>query len=117
MSLVKKPWGEFETLALNKKCTVKIITVKKNEMLSLQRHQNRDELWVPLDSGLIIQIEDKKIVGKVGEKYFIPKKTLHRLIAKKTSRVLEISFGKFDEKDIERIEDKYNRVKKNSEKK
>ena len=34
----------------------------------------------------------------------------HRLIGNETGgRVLEISFGKFDEKDIERFEDNYGR--------
>ncbi|MBN2127345.1 MAG: mannose-6-phosphate isomerase [Candidatus Diapherotrites archaeon] len=112
MNSIKKPWGKFETFAFNEKCTVKIIEVKKNGILSLQKHKFRNELWVPLDKGLIIQIREKKIKGIVGKKYFIPKKTVHRLSAVKKARILEISFGKFDEKDIERIEDKYGRVKK-----
>ena len=58
------------------------------------------------------KLKKKKIKGMIGKKYFIPKNTLHRLSAVKKARILEISFGKFDEKDIERIEDKYNRVKK-----
>jgi mannose-6-phosphate isomerase len=112
MNSIKKPWGKFETFAFNEKCTVKIIEVKKNGLLSLQKHKFRNELWIPLDEGIIIQIGEKKFNGIVGKKYFIPKKTIHRMSAVKKARILEISFGKFDEKDIERIEDKYGREKK-----
>ena len=60
MNSIKKPWGNFETFALNQKCTVKIITVKKNGILSLQKHKFREELWIPLNEGLPIQIKEKK---------------------------------------------------------
>jgi mannose-6-phosphate isomerase-like protein (cupin superfamily) len=112
MKTVKKPWGSFTTYALNEKCTVKILKVKKNGVLSLQKHKKRREIWIPLDEGAIIQIGKKKRKAIIGKKHFIPKGTIHRLIAEKNIRVLEISYGKFDEKDIERIEDKYGRVKK-----
>jgi len=46
---------------------------------------------------------------KKGEEMFIPRNTLHRLSSKKGGRVLEIAFGKFDENDIERVEDVYGR--------
>ena len=47
---------------------------------------------------------------KKGDEILMPVKTNHRIEAySKPGKVLEISFGKFDEKDIKRIEDAYRR--------
>ena len=107
--IVKKPWGKFSQYTHNEKTTVKIIEVKKGESLSLQSHEKRDELWVALDDGLIVEINGEKTPAKKGQEFFIPRKTRHMLSAKKNARVLEIAFGEFDEKDITRYEDKYGR--------
>lgn len=106
---VKRPWGKFNTYAFNEKCTVKIITVNKGQILSLQKHKHRSERWIALDSGLTAQIGNKKIKLKLGQIVNIPKNTKHRVSSTKKARFLEVSFGKFDEKDEIRLEDKYGR--------
>ncbi len=107
---VKRPWGNFKQFVLNKKCTVKILTLKPKEQLSLQKHKKRSELWYFLTTG-IIQVGKKKIRVKQGSIVKIPKKKLHRIIAGKNKiKVLEISFGEFNEKDEIRLEDKYGRT-------
>ncbi len=109
---VLKPWGKFEEYATNKECTVKIITVNKGGVLSLQSHKKRKELWVALEEGLTAVINGKrKKLGK-GETIIVPKKAKHRIMASRKARFLEISFGHFDENDITRYEDIYWRVKK-----
>lgn len=110
-STKKRPWGEFHQFVLNERCTVKILTVNPKQRLSLQSHQKRDELWVTLDPGLEAQVGKKKIKLKKGQKIFIPRKTKHSLRSlKKKARVLEVSFGFFDEKDEKRFEDIYGRI-------
>ena len=49
---------------------------------------------------------------ETGEKIFIPRGTVHRLSAagEREVRILEISFGEFDEEDIVRLEDVYGRA-------
>ncbi|RME55024.1 cupin domain-containing protein [Candidatus Woesearchaeota archaeon] len=108
--LDNRPWGSFKQYTLNERSTVKILTINANGKLSKQVHKKRDELWVILDKGIIVEIDDKKIKAKPGDEFFIPKNTTHRLSSKTGGRVLEISFGKFDENDIERIEDVYGRA-------
>ena len=109
MKEVKRPWGSFKQFAFNEKCTVKIIEIKPNQELSLQKHKNRNELWYFLDKG-IVQLGNKKIKVKEEDSIKIPKGKPHRIIAgQKNVRVLEVSFGKFDEKDEIRLEDKYGR--------
>ncbi len=107
---VKKPWGGFEEFCKNAECTVKIITVNPGESLSLQYHKRRDEFWRVLAGNPSITAGEKTVQGREGDGFFIPKGTEHRISAgKETAKVLEISFGKFDEKDIVRVEDKYGR--------
>jgi hypothetical protein len=53
-----------------------------------------------------------KVDARCGrEKLFIPRQTVHRLSAVGDGpvRILEISFGEFDEEDIIRPEDAYSR--------
>ncbi|HIH09710.1 MAG TPA: mannose-6-phosphate isomerase [Candidatus Diapherotrites archaeon] len=113
---VKKPWGAFEEFATNEKVTVKIITVNKGGILSLQSHKHRTELWVALDSGLIAVVGARKAKLSAGQKITIPKGAKHRIMAARKARFLEISFGRFDENDIVRYEDVYGRISKQDNK-
>ena len=107
----KKPWGKFEEYATNEKVTVKIITVKKGGILSLQSHKYRKELWVALDDGLTAQISGKRKKMAKGRMVMVPRHARHRIAASRNARFLEVSFGKFDEDDIVRYEDIYGMVK------
>jgi len=91
---------------------VKIITVVPGGTLSRQFHSHRDELWVILDPGARVELGKEVIDPPTGEKLFIPCKTVHRLsaVGDRAVRILEISFGEFDEEDIVRLEDAYGRV-------
>ena len=108
---IKKPWGRFLRFTHNEKTTVKILELKKGEETSLQRHRNRDEFWYAIDGGIEVFVKGKKHRLSKGDSIFIPKKALHKLAGRKNGRILEISFGNFDENDIERISDKYGRIK------
>jgi mannose-1-phosphate guanylyltransferase/mannose-6-phosphate isomerase len=109
MKEVKKPWGNFKQFVLNKKCTVKIIEVNSGEELSLQKHKHREELWYFLEPAAVY-LKNKKIKVKEGSIINVRKNTPHQIFAPgKKTRLLEISFGKFDENDIIRLSDKYGR--------
>jgi mannose-6-phosphate isomerase len=109
---VEKPWGKFEQYTHNMLSTVKVITVDSGGFLSLQYHHWRDELWVVLDEGAEIQLGDTIVWPQRGERIFIPRTTVHRLAASGDGpvRILEISFGEFDENDIVRLDDVYGRT-------
>lgn len=107
----KRPWGEFVEFSRNTPSTVKIITVNAGEAFSLQKHTKRDEFWKILDGEGKIFIGDSISNLEVGKEYYIQRGTSHRIEAGSTSvRILEISFGDFDEKDIVRLEDRYGRA-------
>ena len=109
---VEKPWGKFEQYTHNVLSTVKVITVQPGGVLSLQYHHGRDELWVVLDAGAQVELGETVMRPGVGEKVFIPRATAHRLSATGSApvRILEISFGEFDEEDIVRLDDVYGRT-------
>lgn len=108
---VEKPWGNFREFSLNEQSTVKILTVGPGQLLSAQKHKNRDELWVSLDPGLRVELDDEVFHPQVGEVFVIMRGTKHRLGSDGSEgRMLEISFGFFDENDIERFDDIYGRV-------
>ena len=106
-----RPWGRFRRFTLNQQSTVKVITVEAGQQLSLQRHQHRDELWVALDPGLLVEIDGEVTETKEGDEFLVRRGSLHRLgTTKKRGRILEIALGEFDEDDIERVEDVYGRI-------
>jgi len=106
-----RPWGGFTQYSLNAPVTVKIIEVTAGGKLSLQRHAHRAELWVVLDETLEVQVDEKIWRPKRHEEVWIPVGAIHRLSAPGTAsgRILEVAFGHFDESDIERLQDAYNR--------
>ena len=107
----KRPWGGFQRFTLNEISTVKILTIKPKQKFSLQYHKKRKEFWRFLDNEAKVTIGKKTIKAKRGTELIIAPKTLHRIEAlNKEVNVLEVSFGRFDENDIIRIEDKYGRV-------
>lgn len=110
MNQEKRSWGNFEIFTKNKKTTVKILTIKPKQKFSLQYHENRKEFWKFLDNPAKVTLGNKTFRVKKGEEIIVPKKTKHRIEAySKPVKVLEISFGNFNEKDIIRIEDDYGR--------
>jgi len=110
MKIVDRPWGHFNQFVKNKKCTVKIHEVKPKQMLSLQYHYKRKEIWYFLTDGYVqIGLEKKKV--KKGELIVIKKRVAHRAFSKDKKVIfLEICTGKFSEGDEVRIEDKYGRA-------
>lgn len=108
----QRPWGEFVEFTRNTSSTVKIITVKPGEALSLQKHATRDEFWRVLSGKGEITVGGERTSASAGAEFFIPRGTLHRIEASaETLSVLEISFGTFEDDDIVRLEDRYGRNK------
>ncbi len=106
----EKPWGEFERFTQNEKSTVKIITVRAGEELSLQYHKQRNEFWRILSGDGVVTVGEEVIEVNQGDECLIPVGVKHSIESKNKGVVfLEISFGDFDEEDEVRLEDKYGR--------
>jgi mannose-6-phosphate isomerase len=113
--LTKKPWGKEELFALCGKYAGKIITVKKGCRLSLQFHKKKEETFylskgkLKITWGISLSKLKNKII-KTGQTFHIPPKTIHRTEALKDCVIIEVSTPELS--DIVRIEDDYNRIKK-----
>lgn len=106
-----RPWGLFRQYTHNEFTTVKIIEVKPQGKLSVQRHKYRDELWIALDEGLLATVDGNSYPMSTNKEIWIPRGAIHTVENRSlmSARFLEIAFGNFDENDIERLEDIYGR--------
>jgi mannose-6-phosphate isomerase-like protein (cupin superfamily) len=107
-----RPWGSFSTLCYSKEYNIKEIIVNPGESSSLQSHNHRDEYWLVIsgEGKAITNVSDTSLyVGKI---IFIERGTKHRVCntGKNILKFIEIQVGdSFDENDIIRYEDNYNR--------
>ncbi len=111
VDLVVRPWGSFKQYAHNRETTVSLMTVLPGERLSLQQHTGRAELWIVLDDGAQVQVGEDVFEPRAGDEIWIPANTKHRLssIGSDAVRVLEIAFGNWQQADITRFDDDYQR--------
>ena len=106
----ERPWGEYIEFTRNTPSTVKIITVKPHEALSLQWHHNRDEFWHVISGTGTITKGMETFPAKPGDQFFLPRTANHRVEADDKPFVfLEIALGDAAETDIVRLDDKYGR--------
>ena len=109
--LVERPWGQFKQYAHNENCTVSLMEVKPGRRLSLQSHTGRAELWIVMDAGAEVQVGDTIRACQPGEEIWIPANKRHRLscTGDQPCRVLEVAFGNWQQADIRRYEDDFER--------
>ncbi len=109
--IVEKPWGRVATYAHNQPSTVRVITVEPGQETSVHYHRMRDETWVVLDPGLVVEIGERSVTTAPGEEFVIPAEQPHRIRCEGTAagRILEVAYGYTTEDDSERLEDDYGR--------
>lgn len=114
IGFVERPWGSFKQFAFNSDSTVSLMTVLPGQRLSLQSHTGRAELWIVIDDGATVQVGESEREYKAGDEIWIPANEKHRLscTGDKPVRVLEVAFGNWQQADIERYEDDFQRPAK-----
>lgn len=112
-AVVQRPWGSFTQFAHNAECTVSLMTVHPGMRLSLQAHTGRAELWIVLDEGAAVEVDGASRACAPGDEIWIPANAKHRLACtgNKPVRVLEVAFGNWQQEDITRFADDFNRPK------
>ena len=106
-----RPWGSFRQYAFNRECTVSLMTVRPGQRLSLQSHKGRAELWIVLDDGAVVQVGATEREHRAGDEIWIPANKQHRLSCRggHPVRVLEVAFGNWQQDDITRYADDFDR--------
>lgn len=110
-SVTTRPWGAYADVAGTGVSHVKVLVVEPGHRLSLQRHRLRGERWMPLDEGLSARIGDWSGTLEVARLYDVPVGEVHRLqnFGVHPARLVEVMFGVYDEADIVRLADDYDR--------
>jgi mannose-1-phosphate guanylyltransferase / mannose-6-phosphate isomerase len=112
-TLVYRPWGSYQSLALGPGYQVKHICVKPGASLSLQMHHQRAEHWVMIKGMAIVTCGDKQFELNVNESTYIPLGSRHRLQNPGDAWVelIEVQTGDYlAEDDIVRFDDVYGRA-------
>ena len=102
---VTRPWGSYEVVENGRLCKKKILTIRKGEHTSYQKHSGRNEVWyIEKGCGVLI-IDNKGCYLKAGDHVVIPRRTAHGVMATTEELVIrEIWDGDIlSEHDIERI--------------
>ncbi len=109
-----RPWGKYTNLFKGKGFLIKELYVKRNGLLSLQKHHHRSEHWLITQGVAKITLDKKIIVKKPNESIFIPLGSIHRIENTKRLplKIIEAQVGSIlKETDIIRFEDIYGRIK------
>jgi mannose-1-phosphate guanylyltransferase/mannose-6-phosphate isomerase len=112
VTFVQRPWGSFKQFAHNKAVTVSLMTVLPGQRLSLQSHAGRAELWIVIDDGAGVEVGEQTHTCRAGEEIWINANEKHRLSCPAGGnpvRVLEVAFGDWQQDDITRYADDYQR--------
>ncbi len=110
---VHRPWGNYTVLEDAVDCKVKRLVVRPGGVLSLQRHQHRNEHWSVVAGEATVRIDDTEQVLGPGRTARIQAGQLHRLEnhGQTEVHIIEVQTGSyFGEDDIERLEDIYGRA-------
>lgn len=108
-----RPWGRFVVLADAPAYKVKSLIVSPGHRLSLQTHQWREEHWTVVRGEGLVTVGDTTRIARVGDYIHIPRGERHRLANPGTQdvEIIEVQLGDaFDEADIIRYEDDYQRL-------
>lgn len=107
-----RPWGWFETLALDTRFQVKRIVVHPGASLSLQSHFHRAEHWIVVSGTARITVDDTVSLLTENQSIYVPLGSVHRLEnpGKVPMVLIEVQTGSYlGEDDIVRHEDIYAR--------
>lgn len=117
-----RPWGHMEIfdqtklgmIRDNTYGLVRLIHVKPGEALSLQSHDHRDELFIPLDHHCKAEVGGNLSILQPGQVVYVPHTQIHRMSAADDTHytdILELAFsdGLYNQNDIHRYDDRYGR--------
>lgn len=112
-SRVEKPWGYELRWAITDRYLGKILHVNKDEALSLQYHERKDEYLYVVNGCIDIETGGPdgpltKYRMNAGDTLHIAPGTRHRITAVEDTNIFEVSTPEGD--DVVRLEDRYGRA-------
>ena len=110
--IYERPWGTYQTIAMDHGYQVKLITVHPGGRLSLQKHFKRSEHWVVVKGTPTVTVDDSVETYNINDAIYIPKESVHRMEnhASEPCAIIEVQVGSYlGEDDIVRLDDVYGR--------
>lgn len=107
---IQRPWGNFTNIAAGDGWHLKIIEINPKSRLSLQSHTKRSETWVVVEGDIGTVVGGRETRHTPGGFIRVAAGAKHRLFSEHGGKLVEVSFGAFDENDITRHEDDYGRA-------
>jgi mannose-1-phosphate guanylyltransferase/mannose-6-phosphate isomerase len=112
---VERPWGNYTVLEKGNRYKIKRVVLHPKAKLSLQVHHHRSEHWVVVSGTARVTRGDEVFEVHPNESTFIPISVKHRLENPGIIplQIIEVQNGDYvEEDDIERLDDDYQRMKK-----
>lgn len=112
---VERPWGSYTVLEKGSRYKIKRIVLHPKAKLSLQVHHHRSEHWVVISGTARVTRGEEVFDVHPNESTFIPISVKHRLENQGLTplQIIEVQNGDYvEEDDIERLDDEYQRFKK-----
>lgn len=112
-TVVHRPWGSYETIAISTRFQVKRIIVKPKQKLSLQMHHHRAEHWIVVCGTARVTCAEREFLLAENESTYIPLGAQHRLENPGSIplELIEVQSGSYlGEDDIVRFNDVYGRA-------
>jgi mannose-1-phosphate guanylyltransferase/mannose-6-phosphate isomerase len=112
---IYRPWGYYQSIDSGARYQVKRIVVAPGRQLSLQKHFHRAEHWVVVKGAARVTRGEEEMTVHENESIYLPIGVVHRLVnpGKIDLELIEVQTGSYlGEDDIIRLEDVYNRPKK-----
>jgi mannose-6-phosphate isomerase-like protein (cupin superfamily) len=111
MRRVEKPWGYELVWAETPRYVGKVLHIAAGHRLSRQYHRRKDETFLVQAGEMDLEIGDgarrRTLRMKPGDAFHCPPRTIHRMIARTDTDVVEVSTPELD--DVVRLEDAYGR--------
>lgn len=104
---VDKPWGCELIFAKTDRYCGKIIVVRKDQSLSLQYHNTKEETMYMLSGNIMFTKDDSEFNVYPGQAVHIAPGTKHKVYAIEDSTIFEVSTSEID--DVVRLKDQYGR--------
>ena len=112
---VERPWGSYTVLEKGNRYKIKRVVLHPKAKLSLQIHHHRSEHWVVVSGTARVTRGEEVFDVHPNESTFIPISVRHRLENPGIIplQIIEVQNGDYvEEDDIERLDDEYQRIKK-----
>jgi len=112
---VERPWGSYTVLEKGSRYKIKRIVLHPKAKLSLQIHHHRSEHWVVISGIARVTRGEEVFDVHPNESTYIPISVKHRLENPGLIplQIIEVQNGDYvEEDDIERLDDDYQRMKK-----